>query len=268
MPQKQTLGQILIQKKLISSEKVEKALRIQTGGNRRLGQILIQMGLITDEELFSALSDQHGIPIADLSSVIPKEALQMLPRYLCKRYSVIPLGIEKNNVLNLAMVNPLDQAARSDIEGFTDMVIKPFLAKKTAITTAINSSIPISFKNLFHPLKYNRTLKFASTIILALSVALGFFVHREIQLEKYGTVSGAGDLRVFSNHEMLIGVEGKGAISLIGHGPYAKGFYSVVFDTKKELLTFVNERKEVLTSEQYEWIQWVVTKNLVSLKNN
>jgi hypothetical protein len=268
MEQKQTLGQILIQKKLISSEKIEKALRIQTGGNRRLGRILIQMGLITDEELFSALSDQHGIPIADMNDDIPKQALQMLPRYLCKRYSVIPLGIEKNNVLNLAMVNPLDQAARTDIEGFTDMVVKPFLAKKTAISNAINSSNPIGFKNIFHPLMYNRTLKIACTIILVLSVALGYFVHREIQLEKYGTVSKAGNLRVFSNHEMLIGVEGKGAISLIGHGPYAKGFYSVVFDTTKELLTFVSEKKEVLTNEQYAWIQWVAKKNLPSLKNN
>jgi len=265
MVQKQTLGQILIQKKLISSEKIETALRIQTGSNRRLGQILIQMGLIKDEELFSALSDQHGIPIADLSSAIPREALDKLPRYLCKRYGAIPLGMEKNNVLNLAMVNPLDQAARSEIESFTGMVVKPFLAKEKAVLQAIHTSMPITFSNVLHPLIYNRTLKFASVIILALVVSLGFFAHREMQLEKYGTISGAGDLKVFSNHEMLIGVEGKGAVSLIGHGPYAKGFYSVVFKNAKELLTFVDEKKEVLTKEQYEWIQWVANKNL-SLK--
>ncbi|MBI9092705.1 MAG: hypothetical protein JEZ12_26100 [Desulfobacterium sp.] len=262
MTQKQTLGQILIQKNLICSEKIETALRIQTGSNRRLGQILIQMGLIKDEELFSALSDQHGIPITDLSGDIPKEALEKLPRYLCKRYSVIPLGIEKNNVLNLAMVNPLDQAARTDIETFTGMVVKPFLAKEKAVSHAIHSSMPITFNNLLHPLMYNRTLKYACLIILVLSVSLGFFVHRDMQLEKYGTLSGAGDLMVFSNHEMLIGVEGKGAISLIGHGPYAKGFYSVVFENVKELLTFVDEKKEVLTKQQYEWIQWVANENL------
>ncbi len=262
MLQKQTLGQILIQKKLISSEKIETALRIQTGGNRRLGQILIQMGLIKDEELFSALSDQHGIPIADLSCDIPREALKVLPRYLCKRYSVIPLSIEKNNVLNLAMVNPLDQAGRTDIESFTGMAVKPFLAKEKAVSKAIHSSMPITFNNLLHPLLYNRTLKIASTIILVLLISLGVFVQREIQLEKYGTISESGDLKVFSNHEMLIGVEGKGAISLIGHGPYAKGFYSVVFENGKELLTFVDEKKEVLTKQQYEWIQWVANKNL------
>lgn len=262
MLQKQTLGQILIQKDLICSEKIETALRIQTGSNRRLGQILIQMGLIKDEELFSALSDQHGIPITDLSSDIPKEALLKLPRYLCKRYSVIPLSIEKNNVLNLAMVNPLDQAARSDIESFTGMVVKPFLAKEKAVSHAIHSNMPITFNNLLHPLMYNRTLKYACVIILVLLVSLGYFVHRDMQLEKYGTVSGAGDLMVFSNHEMLIGVEGKGAISLIGHGPYAKGFYSVVFNNVKELITFVDDKKEVLTKQQYEWIQWVANENL------
>lgn len=267
MTQKQTLGQILIQKGLISPEAIDRALRIQIGSNRRLGRILIQMGLITDEELFGALSDQHGIPVADLSGKIPREAAKILPRYLCRRYSVVPLSIEENNVLNLAMVNPLDQATRSDIGTYTGMVVKPFLAKETAVSRAINLSMPITLKDIYLPLMYNRILRIALTIIIILSGTLGFFVYRQIQLEKYGLITGAGDLKVFSNHEMLIGVEGKGAISLIGHGPYAKGFYSVVFDNQKDLLTFVENKKEVLTNEQYEWIQWVAKKNL-PLKSN
>jgi len=267
MTQKQTLGQILIQKGLISPGAIDRALKIQIGSNRRLGRILIQMGLITDEELFGALSDQHGIPVADLSGKIPKEAARILPRYLCRRYSVVPLSIEENNVLNLAMVNPLDQATRSDIGTYTGMVVKPFLAKETTVSRAINLSMPITLKDIYLPLMYNRILRIALAIIIVLSGTLGFFVYRQIQLEKYGLITGAGDLKVFSNHEMLIGVEGKGAISLIGHGPYAKGFYSVVFDNEKDLLTFVEKKKEVLTSEQYEWIQWVAKKNL-PLKSN
>lgn len=267
MSQKNTLGQILINKGLISSESIDTALKIQIGSNRRLGHILIQMGLITDEELFGALSDQHGIPVAEIGGKIPKEASKLLPRYLCRRYSVVPVAVEKNNVLKLAMVNPLDHATRNDITTYTGMVVKPYLAKEKEVSRAINLTMPITLKDIYLPLMHNRILGIALVVILLLAAGLGFFIHRQVQLERYGIVAGTGNLRVFSNHEMLIGVEGKGAVSLIGHGPYARGFYSVVFNNEKEMLVFVEEKKEVLTPEQYEWIQWVVRENL-PLSNN
>ena len=37
-------------------ENLEKALRLQVGGNRRLGYLLIKMGFISEEQLHSVLS--------------------------------------------------------------------------------------------------------------------------------------------------------------------------------------------------------------------
>lgn len=266
MSQKPTLGQILIQKNMVSAEKIDQALQIQAGGNRRLGQILIQMGAITDEQLFTALSDQHGIPITELKGDIPGNVKQILPRYLCRKYAVFPFETEDGNILKIAMVNPLDQAARTDVESFSGMLVKPFLAKETQVAGMIGRHIPLSVKDVFYPLIYNKTAAFICGIALVLAVAVGIFTHREIQLQKYGTISQAGELKVFSNHEMLIGVEGKGAISLIGHGPYAKGFYSVVFGNTDELMTFVDEKKTFLTQEQYEWVNWVAKVKLPEMK--
>lgn len=262
MPEKQSLGQILIGKGLVSAEKIDQALRIQTGSSRRLGQILIQMELITEEQLFSALSDQHGIETAEIAGKIPEQALRQLPRHLCKKYSAVPIRVEADNVLALAMVNPLDQAARTEMETFTGMAIKPYLARQQDVDRAIREQMPLTAKDVFHPLLYSRRARIIGVVVLVMAVALGVFAHREIQREKYGVISRDGDLRVYSNHEMLIGVEGQGAISLIGHGPYAKGFYSVVFDTKEELLAFVEKKRDMLSDAQYEWIQWVVKEKL------
>ncbi len=262
MTERQSLGRILIEKGLVAPEKIDQALRIQTGGDRRLGQILIQMGLISEEQLFSALSDQHGIAVADLSGDLPDSVLKRVPRHLCQKYSVIPIGIEENNVLNLAMVNPLDQAARSEIEVFTGMAVQPFLARQQTVTRTIREQMPLTAGDLLRPLFHSRKARIVCVVLLVMAIGLGIFSYREIQREKYGVVSRNGDLWVFSNHEMMIGVEGKGAISLIGHGPYAKGFYSVVFDTKKELLAFVEKKKQVLTPKQYKWIHWVVQEKL------
>ena len=262
MQERQTLGQILIQKKLVSPRNIRRALRVQTGGKRRLGQILINMGLITDEQLFQALSDQLGIPIAQLDDGIPENILKLIPRYLCKKYGLIPFGLDEHNVLKLAMVNPLDQATHADIEAYTGMMTEPYLAKEKIVSAAIQEHMPVTLKDILHPLMYNRTARIALYLLIVLSIAVGIFAFREVRLQKYGTISGTGDLKVFSNHEMLIGVEGKGAISLIGHGPYAKGFYSVVFNTKKELLTFVEGKKDLLSKKQLEWIHWVAENKL------
>jgi len=262
MTERQSLGRILIEKGLVAPEKIDQALRIQTGGDRRLGQILIQMGLISDEQLFSALSDQHGITVADLSGDIPDKVLRLVPRHLCQKYSVIPTGIEESNVLNLAMVNPLDQAARTDIEIFTGMAVQPFLARQQAISRMIREQLPLTAGDILRPLIYSRTSITVCAVLLVMAIGLGVFTYREIQREKYGAISRDGDLWVFSNHEMMVGVEGQGAISLIGHGPYAKGFYSVVFDTRQELLAFVEKKRQVLTPKQYKWIHWVVREKL------
>lgn len=268
MSKRHTLGEILIQKNLVPPEKIELALRIQSGGNSRLGHILIQMGLITDEQLFDALSDQHGISHADLNKGISKEALDKLPRYLCKKHSIIPLSIQENNVLELAMVNPLDQASRTDVEMITGMVVKPALAKENDILNAIRQQMPLKLSDIFYPFLYNKTAWVVCILFLVLSISLGFFIRKEMQLEKYGALSIAGSISTFSNHEMLIGVEGKGAISLIGHGPYAKGFYSMVFNNEKELMEFVDqkENRKNLSEEQYDWIKRIATEKIPPLR--
>jgi hypothetical protein len=263
---KQTLGEILVQKNLVSEKDIDLALRIQTGGNRRLGYILIKMGLISDDHLFEALSDQKGIPVVDIDTEFSSEVQRILPRYLCSKYSVIPVSLEANNVLNLAMVNPLDEEAISDIDHFTGLLVKPFLAKEKDISRAISKHIPFLAKDVFNPFMYSKLAQAITAIAMVLLVAVCFLIYREIQVEKYGYVSTSGVLTVYTNHETMVGVEGDGAISLIGHGPYAKGFYSVVFDNSESLLAFITQKKKNFTGSQFNWLTWVAENRLSNNK--
>ena len=263
---RETLGQILIRKKLVPPDKVEAALRIQSGGNRRLGHILIKMGLISDEELFAALSDQQGIPIADIEKDIELDALKTLPRYMCKKYSVIPIQVEDNNILKLAMANPFDKSAIIEIDDYTGMLVKPSLSQEKDILNAIRNHMPLRLKDIIHPLITSRVTMALTGVVIALLITLSVFVYKEVQLQRYGTSSNANNLQVYSNLEMLIGVENGKAISLIGHGPYAKGFYSVVFDDVKSLKAFINENQANFTEQQYTWINWVADTHLKDIK--
>lgn len=243
-------------------------MQIQSSGNRRLGQILIKMGLLSDEELFAALSDQQGIPIVDIEKDIQPEALKTLPRYMCKKYSVIPTQIEDNNILKLAMANPFDQSAIIEIDDYTGMLVKPALSQEKDILNAIRKHMPLSMKDIINPLILNKTTMALTGAVIALLIILSLFIYKEVQLNRYGTRSNANNLQVYSNLEMLIGVENGKAISLIGHGPYAQGFYSIVFDDVKSLKEFINEKQDYFTEEQYKWINWVANTHLNNIKSN
>lgn len=53
------LGQILMQKKLISSEQLEAAISQQASNQIKLGELLMQQGLIVNTQLEEALKEQY-----------------------------------------------------------------------------------------------------------------------------------------------------------------------------------------------------------------
>ncbi|MBF0099925.1 MAG: hypothetical protein HQK77_03370 [Desulfobacterales bacterium] len=256
------LGDILVKKNLISPEKIEEALRIQTGGNRRLGYILIKMGLITDDQLLEALSDQNEIPLVDIEKEFSKNASRILPRYLCRKYSVLPISLSENNVLTLAMVNPLDTEAIDDIDHYTGLLVQPKLASQRDISHAISMHIPFTLRDIIQPLLYSRFAQVITTIAILFIFATCYYIYQDIQLEKFGTESIMGPTTVYNNHSLMVGVEEKGTISLIGHGPYSKGFYSVVFDNTEGLKQFIMNKQNHFTEKQFRWLMWLSTEKL------
>ena len=56
------LGQILVQKRLISSDQLKQAMHLQVFGRKKLGEILISQGAIQPEELQQALEEQRSQP--------------------------------------------------------------------------------------------------------------------------------------------------------------------------------------------------------------
>ena len=109
------LGEILLERGLITKEQLEQALRVQVGGVRRLGSILVRMKLLTAENLTEALSTQLKLGIVKVDEEFRRDVAGVLPRFLCRKYSVIPVSLESNNVLRLAMADPLDGVAISDV---------------------------------------------------------------------------------------------------------------------------------------------------------
>lgn len=256
------LGDLLVSKGLAKSEQIDEALRIQVGGNRRLGYILIKMGIITDDQLLEILSGQLDVAIIKIDDEFSPEVKNVLPKYLCQKYTVAPVAKEPNNILSLAMMDASDEAAIADIESYTGMVVKPMLAREKDISAAIRSHIPFTAKDIFNPYVYSRATKVTTAVSLVLLLIIGIGTYNYVQTEKYGTISVIGDSKTYKNHDLIVGVEANGKISLLGHGAYSKGFYSVTFNSAGPLQTFVEQKRKNFSEKQYDWLIWVIEKNL------
>jgi general secretion pathway protein E len=132
------LGQILIDRGAIGAEDLDRALELQRERKgEKLGKILVDMGYIAQRDLLNALSDQLGLPIAQLAAPPSSPELEALsPRFL-RQFCIFPVAIEEGS-LTLAMGDPLDFETINAVHKFLRLEINPQLASEQDITDAID----------------------------------------------------------------------------------------------------------------------------------
>jgi hypothetical protein len=260
MATKMRLGELLVQQEIVSQDTINDALRVQVGGNRRLGHILLQMGALSDDQLSNTLSQQLGIPLIDINEVFTANVKQLLPRYLCTKYSALPLSLQTNNIMLTAMADPSDQEAIKDIEHYTGKVVEPCLARQSDIVKAIPKKVPYSIKDIFNPQSNTRLNRAIATVALALVVILGVATYNYMQTAKYGTVSELANSTLYEHHDLMVGFDKSGKISFLGHSAFSDGYYSVSFNNQDTLKAFIQSRKDDFSTEQAEWLKWVLNE--------
>ena len=262
MADKKRLGDLLVDSNLITKAHLDEALRLQVGGNRRLGYLLIKMGFISEEQLHSVLSQQMDLPIVQVEKEFQPEVRKILPRYLCRKYSVIPLMTGENNTLKMAMVDPSDDEAVADIEKYTGKIIRPVLASKSDISSSIRSCVSWSLKDIFNSQTSTKLTAGVAAIALLLIVITATQFYRDRQQEQYGKVTAKPDLTSYENLELILGFDKQKGISLLGHGAYSSGYYSVTFNDLQSLNNFIQSKKDDFSARQLEWLSWAMTNPL------
>jgi len=131
------LGEMLIARRLITAEDLDRALELQKERGEKLGKTLVDMGFIAMRDVLSVLSEQLDIPLYTIDgppALIPEtEALS--PRFL-RQFRVLPVGFE-DQTLTLAMGDPLDFETVAAVRNTTGLPVKPVLAPENEILDAI-----------------------------------------------------------------------------------------------------------------------------------
>lgn len=121
------LGEIFLGIKLVNEQQLNAALKHQSQFGGRIGSILLELEYITTEELLDTLSKYYGVPSADLFKLtIEPSVLNIVPFEKMLNYKVLPTAIGNKN-LSLAMVDPNNVSAISDLEFSTRMSVLPFV---------------------------------------------------------------------------------------------------------------------------------------------
>lgn len=269
MSSKQLLGELLVHKSLVSQETINTALRVQVGGNRRLGHILVKMQAITADQLAEILAKQLDIPIIKIDKCFTPKIKKILPRYLCQQYGVLPLALQDNNILEVAMANPSDTEAIADLENYTNKVIEPRLALDSEINREIKRRIPLSSRDFFAPIASTLVTRTVATMALILVFGLGFITFDYIQKARYGSISETETHVLYKNHDLILGIDKAGKLSLLGHGAFSKGLYSVSFDSPDVLVAFVQSKETDFSEEQRSWLDWAIQQtNIPRIQNS
>lgn len=127
------IGEILVEKKLITKDGLEKALEEQKKTGEKLGEILIELGYLDEENMLDALGEQNKVKVKVIDETDLKlEVLAILPEEYMKEKIILPLR-KNGKKLMVAMENPKDTFLIDELQMKTNMVIKPVLAMKSNI---------------------------------------------------------------------------------------------------------------------------------------
>ena len=131
------LGELLLERKVITADQLEQGLRVQQEKGGLLGQILVSLGYATEEAIAQALTAQYGFPYLPLKHYsIDGELLRMIPENVARQYCLVPVD-RIGDTFTIAMADPLNAKAVEDIEMLTRCSVQVFVSTWSDVTEAI-----------------------------------------------------------------------------------------------------------------------------------
>ncbi|MFP5309526.1 MAG: ATPase, T2SS/T4P/T4SS family [Actinomycetes bacterium] len=135
------LGEILIDGGVIDESQLHDALAAQTAGGRRrrLGSTIVALGLASEDAITHALATQLNLETVDLAAVGPESsALGKVPRKLAERHDVLPLRIDPDGTLIVAMSDPTNVVALDDLRLASGVrAVRPVVANASSLELAL-----------------------------------------------------------------------------------------------------------------------------------
>jgi general secretion pathway protein E len=136
-----SLGGQLVERRLLSAEEMERAMRLQEEQQAPLTRLIVELGLLSEDDLLPVLRDHFDIPLVSLKDVpttpLPVEFSPAIADFF-KLARMVPIKVEGPELV-VAMTDPLDLSRLHALELAAGLRVKPVLAKEKEIITRIEA---------------------------------------------------------------------------------------------------------------------------------
>ncbi|HSR52697.1 MAG TPA: type II secretion system ATPase GspE [Acidobacteriota bacterium] len=134
-----SFGHFLLEKGVISQEELSTALNLQKQSNEKLGKLLIDIGTLSEADLAKHLSEHLGVPFVTQEDFpqVPVVEDSFSVRFM-RECKFVPIRMEEDGPLVVAMADPLDQSTLDSIRLYTEFQdVQVVLAPENAIIDLI-----------------------------------------------------------------------------------------------------------------------------------
>ena len=127
------IGDLLVEKNMISESQLQHALQEQKQTGRKLGATLVELGYVEENALLSLLSAQLNIPFVELKQFrFDRDLVQKLPETSARRYRVMLLREDFDGLL-LGMADPTDIFCLDELQRILQKNIKPAVVRESEL---------------------------------------------------------------------------------------------------------------------------------------
>ncbi len=131
------IGEVFLERGLIDEEELRTALNLQSESREKLGKLLVDLGYVSERDCLSIVSEHIGVPTITGTAYPPVPVLEnVLTHRFMKQCKFVPVALQEN-VLTLAMTDPLDFATIDSVRQSTGFQVKALLGAESEIMDVI-----------------------------------------------------------------------------------------------------------------------------------
>ena len=131
------VGEFLVNRKVLSKDVLEYALRKEVDTGVPLAKILSSEGLVSERDLVAAVADQLALPFWDPTTTPVSPLVDgVIPADVARKHMVVGLALE-GDALMVATDNPMDEATLNVVAQVTGWRALPCLAARSDIAGAL-----------------------------------------------------------------------------------------------------------------------------------
>jgi hypothetical protein len=132
------LSDMIIELGFAEKAHVEAAVETARSSGETVGHILVRQGALSEDQLARALAARYGLNHVDLDEFdVDPAAANLLPPQAAQRYHAVPIGFESDGGLVVAMADPSDSLALTDIAFMTGLEVHASVAAEDLIKSLV-----------------------------------------------------------------------------------------------------------------------------------